>query len=348
MELYNKRKKEMFINDGNIDTDETATLDNIRNRLDIGTFIVSLKRVTGGLMHKMYRLETNAGIYAVKLLNHAIMTRPDAFKNYETAERLEKRLQENDIPIVPALEFDGKKMQCINNRHFYIFEWIAGYTLTTDEIKKEHCEIIGTILARIHKIERGKKSLLKNGLNIDWDFYIEPAREKCPEVLDLLKANKELLYKSQAEGNAALRRIPNITVISNGDMDSKNVLWVGNKPKIIDLECLGYGNPYTEVFQLALCWSGYEHRAINYDLLKAFIKAYTQEWGTVDTDWEDIYKSNFGKLEWLEYNIKRALMLECGSQEEKQLGVEQVEETMSHIVYYDSVKEKLLGELGCF
>jgi len=329
-------------------TSETAVLDNIRKCLDLGTLTVSRKRVTGGLMHKMYRLETNAGLYAVKLLNPVIMTRPDVFKNYETAERLEKKLQENNIPIVPALEFDGKKMQCINNQYFYIFDWVTGYSLAADEIQKEHCEIIGGILARIHKIERSEKSLLRNDLNIDWDFYIELAHEKCMEILELLKTNKELLYKSQAEGNDALKRISDITVISNGDMDSKNVLWVGGKPKIIDLECLSYGNPYTEIFQLALCWSGYEQCAINYDLLKAFVIAYTQEWGTVDADWEDIYKSNLGKLEWLEYNIKRALMLECGSREEQQLGIEQVKETMAHIIYYDRVKEKILSELGYF
>jgi len=329
-------------------TDETAILDNIRKQLDLGTLTVSIKNVTGGFMHKMYRLETEAGIYAVKLLNPVIMTRPDVFKNYENAERLEKKLQENDIPIVPALELNGKKMHCINNQYFYIFDWIAGCTLAADEIQKEHCEIIGAILARIHNIERSKNSLQRNDLNIDWDFYIELAREKCPEILELLKVNKELLYKSQADGNAAHKRISGTTVISNGDMDSKNVLWIGCEPKIIDLECLGYGNPYTELFQLALCWSGYEQCAINYDLLKAFIKAYTKEWGKVGADWEDIYKSNFGKLEWLEYNVKRALMLECGSHEERQLGIEQVKETMSHIIYYDEVKEKLLHELRCF
>jgi len=329
-------------------TNETAILDNIRKLLSLGTLTISIKRVAGGFMHKMYRLETDAGIYAVKLLNPVIMTRPDVFKNYETAEHLEKKLQENGIPVVPALEFDGKKMQCISNQYFYIFDWVAGHALTAGEIQKEHCEIIGAILARIHNIERSKNSLLRNDLNIDWDFYIELAREKCPDILELLKVNKELLYKSQADGNDALKRISDTTVISNGDMDSKNVLWVGGEPQIIDLECLGYGNPYTELFQLALCWSGYEQCAINYDLLKAFVKAYTKEWGTIDADWEDIYKSNLGKLEWLEYNVKRALMLECGSHEEQQLGIEQAEETMAHIIYYDRVKEKLLSELGCF
>ncbi len=44
--------------------------------------------------------------------------------------------------------------------------------------------------------------------------------------------------------------------------------------KIIDLECLGYSNPYLELYKLALCWSGYEKCNINFDLFKTFFKAY--------------------------------------------------------------------------
>lgn len=35
-------------------------------------------RLSGGLMHKMYKLETDQGIYTLKLLNPFIMQRKDA------------------------------------------------------------------------------------------------------------------------------------------------------------------------------------------------------------------------------------------------------------------------------
>lgn len=55
-------------------------------------------------------------------------------------------------------------------------------------------------------------------------------------------------------------------------MDCKNVLWNGNDYRIIDLECLSYNNPFKELFELALCWSGYEDCKIDFQLFQAFCK----------------------------------------------------------------------------
>lgn len=320
--------------------------ENISNELKLGTLITQPKRVSGGLMHKMYCLETTTGKYAVKLLNPSIMKRPDAFKNYQIAEHFEKILQENKIPILPALEFDKKKMQCINNQYFYLFNWMDGKTLSSEEIDTKHCKLIGSILAKIHKIDQKKEPFDASGIHINWDSYIELANEKKSEIAVLLKNNRELLYLSQEQGNAALKNVPELTCICDGDMDSKNVLWVNEKPIIIDLECLNYGNPHMELFQLALSWSGYEDCNINYELLKSFIKAYIQEYGELQIDWEVLYSTNYGRLEWLEYNIKRTLWIECESEEERKLGIEQVNETIKHVVYYHLVKDELLEQLN--
>ena len=59
-------------------------------------------RLSGGLMHKMYKLETDQGIYALKLLNPFIMQREDAMENYREAERLESILEQKKIPILPV------------------------------------------------------------------------------------------------------------------------------------------------------------------------------------------------------------------------------------------------------
>ena len=148
------------------------------------------------------------------------------------------------------------------------------------------------------------------------------------------------------QGNAACKRLPEMLCVSNGDMDSKNVLWTDRKPMIIDLECLKYDNPFTELFQLALCWCGYECCKINYNLLGAFVKAYIDEYGGINVCWEDLYYSNIGRLEWLEYNVKRALLIECNDKTEQKLGIKQVKETMKHIVYYDKIKDALLSYLN--
>lgn len=43
----------------------------------------------GGYIHKMYKIETEQGTYALKLLNKYVMQRKTAMDNYAKAEQLE-------------------------------------------------------------------------------------------------------------------------------------------------------------------------------------------------------------------------------------------------------------------
>ena len=62
----------------------------------------------------------------------------------------------------------------------------------------------------------------------------------------------------------------------------------------------------------------------------------------MNIDWEQIYYTNNGMLFWLEYNIKRALELEKVDQEEKELGIKEVKNTIDKIMYYNNCKDKIL------
>ncbi len=334
---------------------EQKILEKVCREYDLGELLQEPTRLTGGFMHKMYSLFTTQGKYAVKLLNPYIMQREDAMDNYRTAEAYEAVLEQTDIPILPALLFHGKKMQCIDGQYFYLYQWYDGKALKSEEITTYHCEKIGGILAEIH----GLKLLRTNGaeaevglecceekyerkeLHIDWDDYIEKLAAKNPELSKLLRENRTLLYESQDKGNEAVKKLPTTVAICHNDMDSKNVLWNEEECRIIDLECLSYGSPVMELYELALCWSGYEVCNIDFLLFQSFIRAYEKAGGTLPTDWETVYYSNNGRLEWLEYNVKRALGIEC-SEEEIKLGIEQVKETMAHVIYYHEAKEDIL------
>lgn len=325
--------------------ENTILFENILNELNLGLFTAPPQRVSGGYMHKMYKLETTTGTYAIKLLNPSIMKRSDAMGNYKRAEELERVLEENKLPIVPALVKNGQKMQCISGQYCYLFDWVDAKALDWHEIRAEHCEIAGALLARIHKLEQTQGSSTGEGFDFDWDAYIALADEKCPEIAEELKTNRDLLYFAQQEYNSAMLSAPSISCICDGDMDSKNVLWQDGKPLIIDLECLDYGNPFLEMFQLALSWSGGVLCDIDFERLEAFIAAYAQEYGELNIDLKSLYGIGFSWLDWLEYNVKRALLIECENEEEQKLGIGQVHETLGRIVYYHSVKEEILRNL---
>lgn len=298
-------------------------------------------RLSGGFLHKMYKLETRQGTYALKLLNPFVMQRETAMANYAEAERLEGLLEREDLPILPALVFDGKKMQEVNGKYFYLFDHYPGKPLQGNEITEYHCTEVGKVLAKIHNVDRRTSEEPFEEMAIDWDFYLARLEGGNPRLHETLKECHPLILQSQENGNRARKKLPPVSAICHNDMDSKNVLWNGRDYRIIDLECLSYGNPLMELFELALCWSGYEDCRIDFRLFQAFLQGYADAGGELPTDWETLYDCNNGRLEWLEYNLKRVLGIDCG-EDEKDMGMEQAEETLRHVAYYAKVREQIL------
>lgn len=321
---------------------DLETLEKICRQCDLGMLQCKPFPLKGGFLHKMYSLFTEKGRYAVKLLNPYIMQRENVMDNYRTAERLELLLEEKEIPILPALIFGDKKMLKTGEQYFYLYEWYDGRSLKSGEIKEVHCRKIGNLLARIHKLDRREKPYEREEIHVDWDSYMKQLAMQNEELCRLLRENRDLLYESQNNGNTAIKKLPQAVTVCHNDMDCKNVLWSGDDCRIIDLECLAYSSPYIELYETALCWCGYEKCCIDYDLLRGFLRSYAEEGGRLPTDWETIYWSNYGRLEWLEYNVKRALGIGC-SAEEIAVGISEVKNTMAQVIYYYNVRNDIVN-----
>lgn len=322
-------------------------LEKICVQFNLGELECQPVALKGGFLHKMYFLFTTKGKYAVKLLNPYIMQRETAMENYRIAEKLESVLEENGIPVLPALVYHSKKMQQIDGQFFYLYEWYDGKALKSEEIGEFHCRKIGNLLASIHSLDRHRAACDHGEIHVDWDYYIEQYASKNDELYQLLKENRFLLYESQEKGNIAVKKLPQVVSVCHNDMDSKNVLWIGDECRIIDLECLGYSNPFIEMYEMALCWSGYEKCRIDYHLFKCLIDSYAGAGGQLPADWENLYWSNDGRLEWLEYNVKRSLGIECAA-EEIEAGISEVKDTIAHVVYYHNAKDDILDCLQNF
>ena len=312
------------------------------NELNLGNLVSNPSRLYGGLTHKMYLVETDKGKYVVKLLNKNIMKRSNALDNFSKSEEYEKLLEKNNIPCIYSLEFNGKKMQKIDEQYYYVFDYFDGKVLKNEDVEIKHVREIGTVMARIHNIEVQNVNALREH-EIDFKYYIELAKEKKSVIYDYIYDKLDILNERLNKSNEAVSKIDKISCLCHNDLDSKNVLWNGDEYKIIDLECLCYSNPYKELFEIALCWSGYEDSNLNLDLFKEFIKSYAENSKiNLDIDWEQIYYTNNGSLGWLEYNIKRALELVEVDEEEKELGIKEVKETIDHIMYYNDIKDKII------
>ncbi|MCM1025478.1 MAG: GNAT family N-acetyltransferase [Roseburia sp.] len=320
---------------------EKELIEELIGTCGLGKVIGEAEAVSGGLMHRMYRVTTDSGVYAVKHLNAEIMKRPDAPENYARAERLERRLEKSGLPIVPAMEIGGKKMQRIGDQFFYLFRWQEGEIADWNRISTDMCCQAGAILGRIHAIEpRNTEHRPAESSHTDWHGYVRKAEEADSELASLLAEKEELLYYAESELNRARASLPNLTCISDEDMDPKNIMWENGRPWVIDLECLDYGNPVSHVLQLALQWSGIVTGELDLDKLAAFFDGYLEAYDNCFRGYGDIVGVAYTWLEWLEYNIQRALGC-CIDEAERNLGISEVKNTLERIRYIHRMEPEI-------
>lgn len=331
-------------------TEQTKLLEKLMLECGLGEITADVESVSGGLMHRMYKVTTSQGIYAVKHLNAEIMKRPDVFDNYARAEKIEGALEQNKLPIVPALVFHGKKMQSVEGQFFYVFRWQNGKITDWDNISGEQCYIAGNILGRIHGIEpKNVEPEAPEVSRIDWKSYVQKAKANHSEIAALLEEKEELLVYAENELNRAKAALPAMRCMSDEDMDPKNIMWENGSPWVIDLECLDYGNPMAHAVTLALQWAGAVTEALDTEKLTAFFEGYLEAYDNGFRGYGELFGVAYNWVDWLEYNIQRALG-NCVEEAEQDLGISEVRNTIHRIEYLrrtePQIKEALRTRLA--
>ena len=307
----------------------------------LGTILPPVTPVSGGYMHRMYRVNTPGHSYAVKHLNPEIMKRPNVMENYRKAERLEQIIEDAGIPVVAALTLDGQKMQKVDDEYFYVFRWQNGSITDWNNITPEQCRQAGAIQARIHALQpRHTDHTVPELCAINWAEHTTEAEQQGSVIAPLLKENEQLLNDVQEALNNARLALPGIECITNEDMDPKNVMWDEGKPVMIDLECLDYGNPVSHVLQLSLQWSGITTCTLDLAKTKAFFAGYLETWDNGFRDYAGVLGLAYTWIEWLEYNITRALG-HCQDKHEREMGISEVRNTINRIRYIHEMEGQI-------
>lgn len=317
----------------------------------LGTVISPITSVSGGFLHRMYRVTTDGGVYAVKHLNPKIMSKTNVLDNYERAEKIERILEhfgKKEIPIVPSITVNNQKMQNLDGHYFYIFNWQEGHITDWNNISNDQCNIAGNILGRIHAVDPRNVSHQEPALSaINWHDYIRKAKEEKSEIASLLAANEPLLNYAERELNKARAALPDILCLSDEDMDPKNIMWDNGNPRVIDLECLDYGNPISHALQLSLQWSGITTCNMDVEKMISFFDGYLKAYDNGFRAYGSVFGLAYTWVEWLEYNIQRALG-ECIDEAERTLGISEVKNTVERIRYIRNVEKEIKDALTSF
>lgn len=301
--------------------------------------VISINKISGGLMHKMFKVEADKGVYCIKVLNPEVMSRKEAYSNFVVSESVSNLAKKNGMPVSSALDIEGNYVTKSDDMYYMVFDYVDGKTLKDDEITIEHCIKIGNVLAHIHSLNYKEIGLEPNVVEYtrqyDWESFINnPNFNKMPYKCVFLENYKK--YDSMHKrANERFNASNKNQTICHSDMDPKNVMWNNGNPIIIDWECAGVANPEMELLETALCWSGFLSNSFSEEKFTAVFKEYFKFRSVENVDWYGVIYGNLvGRFGWLKYNLERSLGLISDDEEEMKLAVNEVVKTIDEMNRY--------------
>lgn len=296
--------------------------------------------VSGGLIHRMWKINTSRGSFAIKELDSVIMARPKIHESYIRSEEIAAILKSKKIPVATALMNQSTPLYEIDGLIVMVFPWVEGKILMLNQITTKHAKQIGVIAAEIHAANI--KSL---DLPIPEISFIPPARWRS--LIDEALNNK-LIWAAEADADLsnfiilsdsnqkAKQRLNKHLIVSHKDMDPKNVLWRNDtSPVLIDWEGAGLINPSEEIINIAIEWAGMTEILFRENIFSAVIEGYCSRGGQIiETDLHDaLYGLIGGCLSWLEFNMYRSLESSKYDVDAQKLGMEETKMTLKKLSF---------------
>ncbi len=287
-------------------------------------------RVYGGFHHRMWRLATRRGCFAVKQLAPDTDFGDAALRaKYNLTEAVAETFAGRGVGAIFALQRGGEYLQVIDGTGYLVYPWSDASALAKDGISERHALAVAQVLARMHRADIAVPGL--PAAEPEWHpeqqirDLVRRAAERRPRWAALLTEQLPVILEILAAYDAASPALQERLVISHGDLDQKNVLWdASGNPLLIDWESARRLNPTYEVLLEALDWSGITSR-FDPALFAKILSAYRRAGGVIEREYiAGAFHCILGDwLEWLMYNVGRVVYLQ--EAEQRSLGASQVE-----------------------
>jgi thiamine kinase-like enzyme len=321
---------------------------------DLGTMFNEPIPVSGGLIHRMWRINTNRGSFAIKELDPIIMQRPGIYEIYIQSEKIAASLKSKQIPAATAIINNNTPLYETDGIVVMVFPWVEGKTLALHQVTPEHAKQIGAIVAAIHA-----ENIKPFDLPIPETYYI--SAERWHDLVDKAFNNK-LAWAAVANTNLprlivwsdtyqqAKQRLNKHLIISHTDMDPKNVLWTDDtSPVLIDWEGAGLANPTAEIINVAIGWSGETELLFRENIFSAVIDGYCEGGGRmIKSDMRDGFCGLIGGyLAWLEFNMSRSLESSKYNVDARNVGIEETKLTLKKLNFLDENIDRFMKLSNC-
>ncbi|MEH6581151.1 MAG: aminoglycoside phosphotransferase family protein [Halioglobus sp.] len=285
------------------------------SHLDLGQPAAAIRPVHGGFHHRMWRLQTDKAVYAVKQLSSDTdVADPAVIAHFNLTETVANTFRDYGIHAVSARSCRGEYLHLLDNTAYLVYPWVEASALPFSQLSESHALEVADILATMHRADIRVPGLGPKTADMHAEEtitavigragaehvrYTRELEQGLPAFLDIGRDYK-----------AAILVLAQHLVVSHGDLDQKNVLWdSAGKSLLIDWESAHQINPVREVLQTALEWSGIT-RQLDPLLFETFLSAYQRAGGVIADEFvEPALRCILGDwLNWLMYVVDRASM----------------------------------------
>lgn len=270
-------------------------------------------RVTGGLLHRLWRVESAGQSYALKVLSRRTVVSEAGRVALERAETVAELAARAGIPAMRARRgVDGQFLQRAGQEWTLLFSWQAGQTLPPTAASPVQCELMGAHLGALHalQIRFPGQSAPSPEAFAQGHFEALLARGERENAVWTPAIRESLAALSQAN-RVAMRAglgLQDGWVTGHLDFDQKNVLWHDDAPTILDWESAKPIHPALELLGAGLSWAGQSAGAAQRGSFEAFLRGYRAKNSVTGDDLATACQAVLGKwVIWLEFNLARSL-----------------------------------------
>ena len=254
-----------------------------------------MTRVHGGLLNRMWRLETDQGVFAVKelTLDRDWTYRPDDIF------RLEQAAFAAGIPMPEPISADSEVL---------VHRWVDGTKVPEAPVPAAFAFEIGEILARIHALDvEWTHVSIEDPMPTDWpDLASRAVASKQPWADELVAAVDAFLAMA-AFVDGCERRGP--VVLTHKDINQKNLLDASGHPIVLDWETAGKLHLASELGSTAVNLAKVNEREHGDPaVFGAVLDGYVAAGGTLPAPGPDWFVDAIGGWSWFtRWNLLRCL-----------------------------------------
>jgi Ser/Thr protein kinase RdoA (MazF antagonist) len=316
--------------------------DEIAAAFGLGTPAAPLRAASGGESHRVWRLQTTAGVFAVKELN-----RPHGNAGWvpwiERAFRFEQAafaagiVMPRPVPVASTglclAELPGAGEQPVTVR---VHAWVEGTKVEGRGHAPEDARAVGAMLARIHALAvpavAPPAELMRTYGATHWRALVERTSAAdvawAPELACCLSAIDELeTFVASARADAPVQ------VMGHRDAAPRNVLRTPDRSLVlIDWDSAGPEIPQQEAARALIEWSQVGDTTLDAALARALIDGYRAAGGVLGRRTRGDFAGFISKeLVWLEFNVRRALGERLQGASDRELGDRKARDMLARV-----------------